>query len=225
MDIVQNIAPDRAFAANGSRWPRERAKRANETRERWRSAGATLSIGEFSKLTHLSVKALRHYHDVGLLVPAAVDSESRYRRYDPAQARDAQLIRRLRALDMPIDSIRVVTRAADGAARDAAISEHLARMEGELARTQEVVASLRALLAEPQLDIGVERRRLDDLTALAIRADVSRPHVESWCGAAFGELWSAVARQRRRGDPGLAAACSRRRSSPTMTDRWSPTSR
>ena len=65
--------------------------------------GATLSIGEFSKLTHLSVKALRHYHDVGLLVPAAVDRGSRYRRYDAAQARDAQLIRRLRALDMPID--------------------------------------------------------------------------------------------------------------------------
>ena len=125
-------------------------------------------------------------------MPAAVDRESRYRRYDPAQARDAQLIRRLRALDMPIESIRVVTTAADGAARDAAISEHLSRMEGELARTQEVVASLRSLLAEPQLDIGVERRRLDDLTTLAIRADVSRPHVESWCGAAFGELWSAV---------------------------------
>ncbi len=156
------------------------------------NGGATLSIGEFSKLTHLSVKALRHYHDVGLLVPAAIDRGSRYRRYDAAQARDAQLIRRLRALDMPIESIRVVTTAADAAARDAAISEHLSRMEGELARTREVVASLRSLLSEPHLDIGVERRRLDDLTTLAIRADVARQHVDSWCGAAFGELWSAV---------------------------------
>ena len=76
-----------------------------------------MSIGEFSKLTHLSVKALRHYHEVGLLVPAAIDRESRYRRYEAAQARDAQLIRRLRALDMPIESIRVVTTAADGVAR------------------------------------------------------------------------------------------------------------
>ena len=70
-------------------------------------------------------------------------------------------------------------------------------MEDELARTQEVVASLRALLAEPRLDIGVERRRLEDLTVLAIRAGVTRPHVESWCGAAFGELWTAVADDRR----------------------------
>lgn len=153
---------------------------------------ATLSIGEFSKLTHLSIKALRHYHDVGLLVPAAVDSELRYRRYDASQTRDAQLIRRLRALDMPIDAIRSVISAADGGGRDATIAAHLAHMEDELVRTQEVVASLRALLAEPQLDVGVERRRLEDLIALAIRAEVTRPHVEAWCGAAFGELWSAV---------------------------------
>ena len=97
---------------------------------------ATLSIGEFSRLTHLSVKALRHYHEVGLLVPAAIDTESRYRRYDAMQAGDAQLIRRLRALDMPIDEIRFVIAATDGAARDTAIAGHLARMEGELARTQ-----------------------------------------------------------------------------------------
>ena len=119
--------------------------------------------------------------------------ESRYRRYDTSQTHDAQLIRRLRELDMPIDAIHNVITAADGKARDTAIAAHLARMEAQLARTQEVVASLRALLAEPQLDIGVERRQLEDLTVLAIRADVTRPHVESWCGAAFGELWAAVA--------------------------------
>jgi DNA-binding transcriptional MerR regulator len=151
-----------------------------------------LSIGEFSKLTHLSVKALRHYHDVGLLAPAAVDPQSRYRRYDAAQTGDAQLIRRLRALDMPIDAIRDVVTAVDGAARDTAIAEHLARMEGELARTQEVVASLRALLAHPHLDVGVERRTLPDVTALVVRGDVAGAHVERWCGAAFGELASAV---------------------------------
>jgi DNA-binding transcriptional MerR regulator len=65
------------------------------------AVSATLSIGEFSKLTHLSVKVLRDYHDVGLLVPAAVDSESRYRRNDASQTHDAHVIRRLRALDRP----------------------------------------------------------------------------------------------------------------------------
>jgi len=45
----------------------------------------TVPIGEFSKLTHLSVKALRHYHAIGLLEPAAIDTESSYRRYDTDQ--------------------------------------------------------------------------------------------------------------------------------------------
>ena len=40
-----------------------------------------LTIGEFSKMTYLSVKALRHYHDVGLLAPALVDPDTGYRRY------------------------------------------------------------------------------------------------------------------------------------------------
>ena len=33
-------------------------------------ATTLLNIGQFSRMTHLSVKALRHYHDVGILEPA-----------------------------------------------------------------------------------------------------------------------------------------------------------
>jgi DNA-binding transcriptional MerR regulator len=38
-----------------------------------------LSIGDFSRMTHLSVKALRHYHDLGLLEPADVNAQTGYR--------------------------------------------------------------------------------------------------------------------------------------------------
>jgi hypothetical protein len=40
-----------------------------------------LTVGDFSRITHLSVKTLRHYHQVGLLEPVAVnpDTGSRYR--------------------------------------------------------------------------------------------------------------------------------------------------
>jgi DNA-binding transcriptional MerR regulator len=157
---------------------------------------STLSIGEFSKLTHLSVKALRHYHEIGLLVPADVDTGSRYRRYDPAQARDAQLIRRLRALDMPIEMVRTVVNATDGEQRSATIAAHLRAMEDELERTRDVVASLRALIEQPLLDIEVERRSLPDVTALVISANVRHDHLERWGGAAFEELGAAVVASR-----------------------------
>jgi hypothetical protein len=38
-----------------------------------------LSIGDFSRMTYLSVKALRRYHDLGPLVPATVDGFTGYR--------------------------------------------------------------------------------------------------------------------------------------------------
>jgi DNA-binding transcriptional MerR regulator len=50
---------------------------------------ASVAIGEFSRLTHLTVKTLRHYHEQGLLVPYAVDGTSGYRRYSVDQVPDA----------------------------------------------------------------------------------------------------------------------------------------
>lgn len=39
------------------------------------------TIGEFSRITGLTVKALRLYHETGLLVPFTVDEDSKYRYY------------------------------------------------------------------------------------------------------------------------------------------------
>ncbi len=65
-----------------------------------------LTIGRFADATGLTVKALRHYHDIGLLEPSQVDPENGYRYYDEAQIEDAVAIRRLRALELPLDEIR-----------------------------------------------------------------------------------------------------------------------
>src|ERR1700682_6406982 len=40
-----------------------------------------LTIGEFSRITHLSIKTLRRYHEAGLLQPARVDRQTGYRYY------------------------------------------------------------------------------------------------------------------------------------------------
>ena len=69
---------------------------------------STVSVGQFATMTHLSVKTLRHYHEVGLLEPARVDGETGYRYYSLDQLPAAQLIRRLRDLKMPIADVRSV---------------------------------------------------------------------------------------------------------------------
>jgi protein phosphatase len=45
-----------------------------------------VTIGRFARLTGLTVKALRHYDELGLLKPARVDAWTGYRWYEPAQA-------------------------------------------------------------------------------------------------------------------------------------------
>src|SRR5438067_1412017 len=115
-----------------------------------RDMQASLAIGDFARATHLSVKALRHYHDLGLLVPAAIDPWSGYRRYTTDQIPLAQVIRRFRDLAMPLEQIGAVLRAPDLQTRNAVIATHLAHLEHELAQTQAAVASLRGLLEGPR---------------------------------------------------------------------------
>jgi PPM family protein phosphatase len=67
-----------------------------------------LTIGAFARAARLTPKALRMYDELGVLPPAAVDPESGYRLYDPAQLERAQLIARLRRIGMPLADIRAV---------------------------------------------------------------------------------------------------------------------
>lgn len=72
------------------------------------SETARLSIGEFSRLTWLSPKALRLYERRGLLLPDAVDEYTGYRYYRPAQAERARTITLLRRVGMPLEQIGAV---------------------------------------------------------------------------------------------------------------------
>lgn len=62
-------------------------------------------IGYFSRLTGFSIKTLRHYDAIGLLPPATVDSDSRYRYYDESSLERARAIAALRALEFPLSDI------------------------------------------------------------------------------------------------------------------------
>ncbi|GAA3803884.1 MerR family transcriptional regulator [Nocardioides panacisoli] len=146
-----------------------------------------LSIGDFSRMTFLSVKALRHYHDVGLLVPARVDEHSGYRYYATDQVATAHLIRRLRALDMPVDGVRTVLTAPDRTTLNDAVAAHLDRMSAQLRETQETVDSLRRMLTTPGPG-QVTYRDDPATTALAVRETVQAQDWVAWWLDAFAEL-------------------------------------
>ena len=72
-----------------------------------------IPIGQFARLTGLSVGALRHYDELDLLRPVDVDRFTGYRRYAPGQVDVARAIARLRDLEVPLEEIRAVIGSDD----------------------------------------------------------------------------------------------------------------
>ena len=155
----------------------------------------SLTIGDFSRVTFLSVKTLRHYHRVGLLEPAEVDPVTGYRRYTSVQIPVAQVIRRFRDLGMPLDDIGSVLRAPDQTTRSELIAVHLARLEQTLAETQRAVASLRELLEHPSLSAVIEHRRVPATQTAAITSTVELGDLPAWFQGAMGEIQGTLSAQ------------------------------
>jgi effector-binding domain-containing protein len=105
-----------------------------------------IPIGRFSKMTRLSVKALRRYDRLGLLVPAVIDPSSSYRYYTYSQANRAEAIRILRRLDMPLEQIRELLESDDAQVTAKLLQMHRRRLEDELQRHRRKLAFIERLI-------------------------------------------------------------------------------
>jgi DNA-binding transcriptional MerR regulator/effector-binding domain-containing protein len=134
-----------------------------------------LRIGPFSRASSLSIKALRAYHEAGLLVPDQVDPQSGYRSYSLAQLTDAAVIRQLRDLDVPLEAIRDVLDARDPDATGKVLAEHGAVLRDRLAATQRAIDALYLAIESPSVHTPVHRRWEPAQTVLAMSAIVAEP--------------------------------------------------
>ncbi|MEZ5407795.1 MAG: MerR family transcriptional regulator [Acidimicrobiales bacterium] len=160
-----------------------------------------LAIGAFSRASSISVRTLRDYHDMGLLVPARVDRSSGYRYYDVGQLVDAMAIVRLRQLDVPLTAIRAILDARDPAVTERLLAEHRLAIERRLEETERILLALRQPLEVP--DGLVETRRTADMHVLTVGADVAGEAIEGWLDRAHDQLASvADANGGRIGAPG-----------------------
>jgi DNA-binding transcriptional MerR regulator len=155
--------------------------------------GMRVTIGDFSRATHLSIKTLRHYHEVGLLEPSEIDPDNGYRYYTEQQIPTAQVIRRLRGLHMPIAKVKAVLSAPHSDGRNQLIVAHLDRLESELAQTTAAAGELRRLLERAPARHPVEHRTVAPTPAIAIHQTVDREDILAWWQGALGEL-QAIAR-------------------------------
>lgn len=121
-----------------------------------------LSTGDFSSLSGITVKMLRHYDEIGLLKPALRDGRSRYRYYLADQLVDAHRIVALKAAGFPLSDIAALTApAATPVARRAAFERQHARV---LELRRQAAFQLRQLTALEGLFSGHAR------TPVSVRA-------------------------------------------------------
>ena len=90
-----------------------------------------LRIGEFSRLSLTTVKALRFYEKEGLLIPASVDEWTGYRFYETAQLETCARIKSYRQLGLSIEEIKSIFSGEDAGKILSAKAENLRKLRAD----------------------------------------------------------------------------------------------
>jgi DNA-binding transcriptional MerR regulator len=156
-----------------------------------------LSIGEFSKLTQLTVKTLRFYHEEGLLIPAFVDPDTGYRYYDLSHVETARAITYLRSLEFSLSDIKeLLSHEAE--------EDLLKVLERKQSAIKERIKQLRkAALSIDQFIFEERQARAMAHTANTVQEKVLEPQLVagirmqgkySDCGRAFARICRSLGR-------------------------------
>ncbi|MEM8621009.1 MAG: MerR family transcriptional regulator [Actinomycetota bacterium] len=152
-----------------------------------------MPIGMFSRASLVSVKALRNYHEQGLLIPSEIDATSGYRSYRVSQLTDATIIKRLRDLDVPLRDVAEVVRARDPEITAKVLTEHEAIMRRRLDDVSRIVHELQQAVEYPSLSTPVHVRDEPAVHALAASGEVDEAEYATFLADAYGRLWQALA--------------------------------
>jgi DNA-binding transcriptional MerR regulator len=152
---------------------------------------AEISIGEFARRSRLSLKALRLYDELGVLVPARVDQGSGYRYYDTAQLDQARLVVMLRQLQLPLAAVKELL-ACDPADAAKRIAKHWRDAEAAHDARRELADYLVSRLSGKRpVMYEVATREMPERSLLCLKRNVDEQG--QW---AFGKEFIAIMRAR-----------------------------
>ncbi len=109
-----------------------------------------MPIGRFARSCRLSIKALRHYDELGILKPAFVDVSSGYRYYARRQARDAVAVAMLRSLGVTLPVAGAIITGSPER-QQALLADEARRLEDDLHQRTESLRAIQRLLREGAL--------------------------------------------------------------------------
>jgi effector-binding domain-containing protein len=155
-----------------------------------------IPIGRFSRMTRLSVKALRHYDELGLLEPAWVDPSSGYRYFRFGQANHAEAIRVLRSLDMPLGDIAEVLAVDDPDVAAKVLERRRGRLAEALERQGRMLAFLERLIERKEgiVPYEVVVKEVPAQRVATIRRHTSLAVIGKDVTEGFTEILAAVGR-------------------------------
>lgn len=153
-----------------------------------------LSIGDFARYAGVSVRMLRHYDAIGLLVPTCVNPSSGYRSYEPALLDRANAIVALRNLGFSLAQIGTLLEGSLGASGLRAMLDERRRdlegqIEADLARLADVERRLRLMEGESTMELEFVEKPLPAVTLSQVTGHVADvDDVGSRIGPMFEEL-------------------------------------
>jgi DNA-binding transcriptional MerR regulator len=131
-----------------------------------------MTIGAFARATGLSPKALRSYDRLGLLRPAHVDPETRYRMYAGEQVPRGRAIRMLRELEVPLLEVAGILDAGPCALRERLVA-HQRRLAVRSLEIRHALTRLQRLIeGKDGLMDDVHVDPVDDATHRRLAADL-----------------------------------------------------
>lgn len=157
-------------------------------------ADAFLTIGVFARRSRLSMKALRLYDRLELLIPADVDPENGYRRYRESQLATARMIVMLRRLDMPLSQVAEILSASGPEAAER-LAAYWKALEQRVAGQRELVSHLCARLSGRDEALAVPDvlvRDVPEQLVLVEQRHVPVDELPRWIGAAMARLMATA---------------------------------
>lgn len=153
-----------------------------------------IPIGRFSRLTLLTIKALRFYDQIGLLCPVLADPETGYRYYTVDQFEEAERIRQLRLLELPIESILELMKDSQTPLWKAKLLQHQSKLQAEHHKLERILLEIRSMIEEPNplSRYVIELKTVPERLVAYLPLHLTLENIESERSRVFEELWQTL---------------------------------
>ena len=156
------------------------------------------SIGEFSKIGSVSTKTLRYYDEIGLLHPAHVDTENRYRYYSEEQVDKILWISELKTYDLRLEQIKAILDSPDYSLVEHFLRERILTLNKQIQESIQLKQCIEQKIHEIQsgghimkqnIELIVEAKEFQAVWVMGKTATIEITQIGTVIGNVFEEIF------------------------------------